>query len=108
LKVIAKRLLLSLMAKPSLAEAQLYGAIPFSDGMTADVSATLAAEMPPEQVRYKSFSYRVFDLLKGKHDANTPEGPVYWVNGALAMSGCGALRRLDVRFLDRLYWALYQ
>jgi predicted HAD superfamily hydrolase len=108
LKVIAKRLLLGLMAKPSLAEAQLYGAIPFSDGMTADVSATLAAEMPPEQVRYKSFSYRVFDLLRGKRDANIPECPVYWVNGALAMSGCGALRRFDVRLLDRLYWVLYQ
>lgn len=105
---VAKRLLLGLMAKPLVSEAQLYGAIPFSDGLSADISTVLADQLSPEQMRYKSFSYRVGNLLMGRRGANAPAHPTYWINGAMALSDCGAVRRLDMRLLDALYWVLYR
>jgi hypothetical protein len=108
LLTLAKRLLLGLMAKPTLDEARLYGAIPFSDGMTVDVSTSLAVSMSPEQLEYKSLSCRVIDKSKARRREIAPEQPVYWVNGALTLSGCGALKKLDARLLDILYWVLYR
>lgn len=102
LKLLAKRLLLGLMATPNYAEAKLYGAIPFSDGMSVDVRYTLTAKMSPEQIKPKLLSHRVLGALTGQR--NRLEYPVYWLAGMQALSGCSILQKLDINLLEILYW----
>lgn len=88
--------------KPSKLEANIYGVIPFSRGVIEHDVGTLARKMDANDWRHFSLLHRILGRLIRR--VTPPPNPIFWIQGALAMSEASWLRRMDTKLLLTAYW----
>lgn len=105
LKKLAGDLICNLMLRPSYEEARLYGAIPFIDAFNLEKVLPLASPLTREAIRQRSFTWRVLRKITNQHKREKLP-PMYWKPGSVVLSRCHIWQRLDIYFLEWMYWVV--
>jgi hypothetical protein len=101
-KSIIANLLKSLMTRPSYSEARIFGAIPFSPISSVN-PYILAHGLNKREIKQNRLTFRLAKAMRGERGKNIAQEPIYWPEGAIALSRVNCIQKIDMKLLPIIY-----
>ena len=102
MRPLVSKLLKSFMQKPTFNEAQVFGGITFSRGVLENSMSSLARELSHGEIKQYTLTGRLWNKLAKRK--KTIENPVFWLQGALALTNVSWIKKFDVNMMLLVYW----
>jgi predicted HAD superfamily hydrolase len=106
LRKFVKSLLVPFMGNPTYEQAKIYGDIPFSDGWSEENTSTLARKLSKKELKQFTLTHKVYKVITRQRGKNKLKIPIYWIGGAIVLSGCKGLTKINVTLSEYVYWIL--